>query len=157
MIQESNMTKEKPMHGEQRHWIRNNRPILLVEDDEVDVLMVQRALRDLSVENPLRVASNGEVALTLLQDDEEDRPALILLDLNMPRMGGLDFLRTLRETGAAKGIPVVVLSTSRQDRDVLESFNMNIAGYMVKPVDYQKFVELMSTIDRYWTLSELPP
>jgi CheY-like chemotaxis protein len=144
-------------HAEQRHWIRNNRSILLVEDDEVDVLMVQRALRDLEVENPLRVASNGEVALTLLQDEEEDRPALILLDLNMPRMGGLDFLRALRQTDAANGIPVVVLSTSRQDRDVLESFNMNIAGYMVKPVDYQKFVELMRTIDQYWTLSELPP
>ena len=144
-------------HGEQRHWIRNNRSILLVEDDEVDVLMVQRALRDLEVENPLRVASNGEVALTLLQDEEEDRPALILLDLNMPRMGGLDFLRALRQTNAANGIPVVVLSTSRQDRDVLESFSMNIAGYMVKPVDYQKFVELMRTIDQYWTLSELPP
>ena len=136
--------------------MRTNKPILLVEDDEVDVLTVKRALRELKVANPLLVASNGEEALELLQDAAAKRPALILLDLNMPRMSGLEFLRQARSNGCAKGIPVVVLTTSRADQDVVRGFEHNVAGYMVKPVDYRKFVEVMQAIDLYWTLSELP-
>ena len=137
--------------------MRGKKPILLIEDDEVDVLTVQRALRDLKVTNPLRVAGNGEDALEVLRDDAEPRPAIILLDLNMPRMNGLEFLRAAREERVLRGIPVVVLTTSRQDRDVVEGFKLAVAGYMVKPVDYRKFVEVMKAIDLYWTLSELPP
>ncbi len=136
--------------------MRTNKPILLVEDDEVDVLTVKRALKDLNVSNPLAVASNGEEALTKLQDGRRQRPAIILLDLNMPRMSGLEFLRQVRADGSANGIPIVVLTTSRQDQDVVEGFNYNVAGYMIKPVDYTKFVEVMKAIDLYWSLSELP-
>lgn len=136
--------------------MRDNKPILLVEDDEVDVLTVQRALRDLKVANPLRVAGNGEEALEILRDPGEARPAIVLLDLNMPRMNGLEFLRIARREGCVRGIPVVVLTTSRQDQDVVEGFDLAVAGYMVKPVDYRKFVEVMRAIDLYWTLSELP-
>lgn len=128
----------------------------MVEDDEVDVLTVRRALRDLRVANDLMVASNGEEALTILRDPEKPRPALILLDLNMPRMNGLEFLRAAREAEVARGVPIVVLTTSRQDQDIFEGFDLNVAGYMVKPVDYRKFVEVMQAIDLYWTLSELP-
>ena len=135
---------------------RTNKPILLVEDDEVDVLTVRRALKDLNVSNPLSVATNGEEALTVLRNRKSQRPAIILLDLNMPRMSGLEFLREARAEGCATGIPIVVLTTSRQDQDVVEGFNYNVAGYMIKPVDYSKFVEVMQAIDRYWTLSELP-
>ena len=145
------------MYEEAENLMRSNKPILLVEDDEVDVLTVQRALRDLKVSNPLTVASNGEEALRLLRDPDEPRPAIILLDLNMPRMGGLEFLRTARSDGSASGVPVIVLTTSRQDKDIFEGFNLNVAGYMVKPVDYRKFVDVMKAIDLYWTLSELPP
>ena len=125
--------------------MRSKKPILLVEDDEVDVLTVQRALRELKVSNPLQVAGNGEEALEI-----------ILLDLNMPRMNGLEFLRIARREGSVRGIPVVVLTTSRQDQDVVQGFELAVAGYMVKPVDYRKFVEVMKAIDLYWTLSELP-
>ena len=137
--------------------MNTDRPLLLVEDDEVDVLTVRRALRDLEVENELLVASNGEEALELLRlRGKEPKPALILLDLNMPRMNGLEFLRQARSDSLVQGIPVVVLTTSRQDQDILEGFELAVSGYMVKPVDYRKFVEVMSTIDRYWSTSELP-
>ena len=136
--------------------MKGQRPILLVEDDEVDVLTVKRALRDLKVDNELVLASNGEEAIALLRDGERPRPALILLDLNMPRMNGFEFLRAARENDLIEGIPVVVLTTSRQDQDIFEGFKLNVAGYMVKPVDYRKFVEMMQAIDLYWTLSELP-
>ena len=136
--------------------MRSHRPILLIEDDEVDVLTVQRALRDLAVANPLTTVRNGEEALAWLADEEQPTPGLILLDLNMPRMNGLEFLREARRVGCAERIPVVVLTTSRDDRDVVEGFQLNVAGYMVKPVDYRKFVEVMKAIDQYWSLSEMP-
>ncbi len=136
--------------------MRSKKPILLVEDDEVDVLTVQRALRELKVSNPLQVAGNGEEALEILRNPAALRPAIILLDLNMPRMNGLEFLRIARREGSVRGIPVVVLTTSRQDQDVVQGFELAVAGYMVKPVDYRKFVEVMKAIDLYWTLSELP-
>ncbi len=136
--------------------MRSKKPILLVEDDEVDVLTVRRALKDLEVANKLAVAPNGEVALEMLKDTGAPRPALILLDLNMPRMTGLEFLRRVRSNDCAQGIPIVVLTTSRQDQDVVQGFRYNVAGFMVKPVDYQKFVEVMQAIDLYWSMSELP-
>lgn len=136
--------------------MKAQRPILLVEDDEVDVLTVKRSLRDLRVDNELIVAGNGEEALALLRDPKRARPALVLLDLNMPRMNGFEFLREARDQHLLEGIPVVVLTTSRQDQDIFEGFKLNVAGYMVKPVDYRKFVEIMQAIDQYWTLSELP-
>lgn len=135
--------------------MKGQRPILLVEDDEVDVLTVKRALRELHVDNDLLLAGNGEEAIERLRSGGP-RPALILLDLNMPRMGGFEFLRSAREHDLIDGIPVVVLTTSRQDSDIFEGFKLNVAGYMVKPVDYRKFVEMMQAIDLYWTLSELP-
>ncbi|MDA8017953.1 MAG: response regulator [Thermoanaerobaculia bacterium] len=137
--------------------MKTDKPLLLVEDDEVDVLTVRRALKDLEVANELLVASNGEEALEILRNrGQEPKPALVLLDLNMPRMNGLEFLRQARSESLVHGIPVVVLTTSRQDQDILEGFELAVAGYMVKPVDYRKFVEVMATIDRYWSISELP-
>ncbi len=109
------------------------------------------------------VLEDGEQLLDYLRHDrafahlpENDGPRVILLDLNMPRMSGLEFLKAARKDGSANGIPIVVLTTSRQDQDVVEGFNYNVAGYMIKPVDYAKFVEVMQAIDRYWSLSELP-
>ena len=136
--------------------MRTDKPILLLEDDEVDVMTVRRALTDLGIKNELLVAGNGEEGLEVLRDFRRKRPGIIFLDLNMPRMDGLEFLRVVRSEGLAAGIPVIVLTTSRQDRDVVEGFQLNVAGYMVKPVDYKQFVGLLRTIDHYWTLSELP-
>lgn len=136
--------------------MKKNLEIMLVEDDTVDVMTVKRALKDINVANHLIVASDGEEALTYLMDERNKRPGIILLDLNMPRMNGIEFLTAAKKNGALKNIPVVVLTTSREDQDKVDSFDLGVAGYMVKPVDYVQFVEVMKTINLYWTLSELP-
>lgn len=133
------------------------RPILLVEDDRIDTMTVQRALRALRITNPVAHAENGEVALAWLDDARNERPCLILLDLNMPVMGGIEFLHAIKAAEHRfRRIPVVVLTTSEQQRDKIESFDLGVAGYIRKPVDYQRFVDAMRTVDAYWTLSETP-
>lgn len=136
--------------------MRSSSPILLVEDDEIDVITVKRALNELHVTNQIDVAADGEEAWKRLHDPLRDPPCLILLDLNMPRMTGLELLRQVKEEQPLKRIPVIVLTTSRDERDKNESFHLGVAGYMVKPVDYWQFVEVIRVIDRYWTLSEMP-
>ncbi len=136
--------------------MRDSRPVLLVEDDTIDAMTVQRAFRDLKVVNPLQHAVNGEQALAYLQNPQNDKPCVILLDLNMPKMNGTEFLGVAKNDPAIKKIPVIVLTTSSEERDIVQSFRLSVAGYIVKPVDYKKFVEAIRTIDLYWTLSELP-
>jgi CheY-like chemotaxis protein len=135
--------------------------ILLVEDDEVDVMNVKRAFKRNNITNPLYVAANGLEALDMLREDPEQAsiPAqrrLVLLDLNMPKMGGIEFLHELRSDSRLKSIPVIVLTTSNQDRDRVEAYNLNVAGYLLKPVTFGNFAELMATLNNYWTLCELP-
>ncbi len=136
--------------------MRNSKPILLVEDDSVDAMTVKRALRDLKVTNELVRKANGEEALEYLRDSASSRPCVILLDLNMPKMGGIEFLKVAKTDETLRKIPAIVLTTSKDDRDRVETFQLNVAGYIVKPVDYKKFVEAIRIIDLYWTLSELP-
>ena len=136
--------------------MRNTKPILVAEDDEIDSETIQRAFKEIKVTNHLQLTSNGEEALSFLQDDQAQKPCVILLDLNMPRMNGFEFLKAVKQDRQLKLIPVVVLTTSREERDKIEAFNLGVAGYMVKSLDYFQFVEIAKTIDRYWTLSELP-
>jgi CheY-like chemotaxis protein len=136
--------------------MRDSRPVLLVEDDTIDAMTVRRAFRDLKVTNPLVHTVNGEEALVYLRDEAKDKPCLILLDLNMPKMNGTEFLTVAKADPALKKIPVVVLTTSSEERDVVESFRLSVAGYIIKPVDYRNFVEAIRTINVYWTLSEMP-
>lgn len=136
--------------------MRNARSILLVEDDQVDALTVKRVLQQIKVGNRLDIVKDGEEALTFLRDPANGKPGIILLDLNMPRMNGIEFLKIAKKDDNLKMIPVVVLTTSKGDQDKVDSFNLGVAGYMIKPVEYQKFLEILTTIDRYWTLSELP-
>lgn len=136
--------------------MREKSRILLVEDDDVDVLTLQRALRDLNILNPLARVTNGEEALDYLRGNQAQKPGLILLDLNMPRMNGLEFLKIIKADEDFKLIPVVVLTTSREEQSCVEAFKSGVAGYMVKPVDYQKFLTMVDAIDVYWTLSEAP-
>jgi len=133
-----------------------NKPILLVEDDQVDAMTVRRAFKELHVTNLLVHVENGEQALDHLRDSASDRPCIILLDLNMPKMGGIEFLQVVKQDESLKAIPAVVLTTSDEQQDKVESFNLGVAGYMAKPVDYQHFVEVMRSINTYWTLSEMP-
>jgi len=136
--------------------MQNSRPILLVEDDRMDVMTVKRAMRELDVANPLVCAANGEEALEYLRNDDYDKPCVILLDLNMPRMNGIEFLEAAKADEQLKKIPVVVLTTSGEKRDIIDSFNLNVAGYMVKSLDYGTFLETIRAIDVYWSVSEVP-
>jgi CheY-like chemotaxis protein len=136
--------------------------ILLVEDDEVDVMNVQRAFRKNKITNPLYIAENGLEALAMLRSQDGKNPIvpplrrLILLDLNMPKMNGLEFLHQLRADSKLKSTPVVVLTTSDEDRDRLEAYNLNVAGYLLKPVTVANFDQIMITLTNYWALSEMP-
>jgi CheY-like chemotaxis protein len=138
-------------------------PILLVEDDKIDVMNVKRAFMTNGISNPLFVASDGEDALAFLRHTspyeepaKAPRPGIVLLDINMPVMNGIEFLRAVKSDKDLKSIPIVVLTTSQEESDRLRSFELSVAGYIIKPVGYHKFVETVKVIDRYWTLSELP-
>lgn len=133
-----------------------DKPILLVEDDQVDVMTVKRALKEIKVNNPVVNPENGEEALKYLRDPENEKPCLILLDINMPIMNGIEFLQVMKHDALLRRIPVVVLTTSGEQQDKVNSFDLGVAGYMDKPVDYRQFVEVMRTIDAYWTISEVP-
>ena len=136
--------------------------ILLVEDDEVDVMNVRRAFKKNNILNPLYTAANGLEALAILRGEGKIEHAmpqarrLILLDLNMPKMSGIEFLQELRLDECLRSIPVIVLTTSNEDRDKVNAYNLNVAGYILKPVTFSNFVEVMATLNRYWMLSEIP-
>jgi len=138
--------------------------ILLVEDDEVDVMNVKRAFKKNNITNPLYIAANGLEALLMLRGNTSNGNSptipperrLILLDLNMPKMNGIEFLRELRSEPELKHIPVVVLTTSNEDKDKVEAYHLNVAGYILKPVTFSNFVQVMATLNKYWTLSEMP-
>jgi CheY-like chemotaxis protein len=134
--------------------------ILLVEDDELDVMNVQRAFKKNNVVNPLYVAGNGVEALAMLRGQREPHVPrerrLILLDLNMPKMGGIEFLKELRADPELRATTVVVLTTSDEERDKVKAYDLNVAGYILKPVTVAAFVEIMATLNKYWSVNELP-
>ena len=133
--------------------------VLLIEDDMVDVMNVERAFRKNSIKNPITHARNGLEALGMLRGEEgyqkiEPRPQIILLDLNMPKMNGMEFLRELRKDPELKSISVFVMTTSNDDRDRFDAYNLNVAGYILKPVSFEKFVNAVSILNSYWKLCE---
>lgn len=131
--------------------------ILLVEDDEVDVMNVRRAFQRNNITNPLFIAANGVDALAMLRGGEIPRDRrIVLLDLNMPQMNGIEFLRELRADPELRPTPVVVLTTSNDERDRIEAYNLNVAGYLLKPVTFANFCEVMAALNKYWALVELP-
>lgn len=133
--------------------------ILLVDDDELDVMNVQRAFKKNNTIYPFYTARNGVEALELLRGTgpmaRANMRRLILLDINMPRMNGIEFLRELRNDPQLASMTVVVLTTSDDDRDKVEAYKLNVAGYILKPVTFSAFVETMATLHAYWTISEL--
>lgn len=134
--------------------MNENGPILLVEDDRVDVMAVKRSVKELKINNPLVIATNGEEALDYLNNRQNPLPAIILLDINMPKMNGIEFLRMVKRDERLRRLPVVVLTTSQEDQDRFESFDLGASGYMLKPVDYEQFVDVVRTIHTYWSLSQ---
>lgn len=136
--------------------MRSTKPILLVEDDDVDAITTRRALKEVNITNELIHKVDGEDALGYLETTDGQKPCLILLDLNMPKMNGFEFLKNIKNNKNLKKIPVVVLTTSDADQNIFDSFGLGVVGYVTKPVSYREFVEAMRTIDMYWTLSMMP-
>ena len=131
--------------------------ILLVDDDEVDVMNVQRAFKKANITNPVYVAGNGIEALEMLRGDSmPHQRRIVLLDINMPKMNGIEFLREVRRDPALRSLCVVVLTTSNEDRDRIEAYQLNVAGYLLKPVTFIHFVDVMATLNKYWALMEMP-
>ena len=136
--------------------------VLLVEDDEVDVMNVKRAFKRSNITNPLYVAGNGLEALNMLRGTDTAAPAIpdsrriVLLDINMPKMNGIEFLQELRRDETLKATPVVVLTTSDEDQDRVEAYRLNVAGYILKPVTFTSFAEVMAALNKYWALCEMP-
>lgn len=131
--------------------------ILLVEDDAVDVMNVKRAFTKNHITNPLFVAGDGLEALRKLRGDEIPRDRrMVLLDLSLPRMNGIEFLGEIRKDPQLSSIPVVVLTTSTDERDRFAAYNLNVAGYLLKPVTFNGFCDLMTAMNKYWTVVEMP-
>jgi len=130
--------------------------ILVVEDDEVDVMNLKRAFKKNHISNPLHFASDGVEALEMLQSGTIPNPRICLLDLNMPRMGGIEFLRKIREIPDFHNLTVFIMTTSNEDNDKLEAYNLNVAGYILKPLSMDRFIQAVGTLRNYWQLCEFP-
>jgi len=130
--------------------------ILLVEDDEVDIMNVQRAFKKNSIHNPLFIARNGLEALEMLRSGTVPFPQIIILDINMPKMNGIEFLKELRADKDLKSASVYVMTTSNEDSDIINAYNLNVAGYILKPLSFEKFVTSVATMNSYWKLCERP-
>jgi two-component system response regulator len=134
--------------------------VLVVEDNPDDVELTLRALRRMNLTNPVRVARDGVEALEILLGDGITRPPLprvVLLDLKLPRVGGLEVLARLREEERTRTLPVVVLTSSREEPDVKKAYALGVNSYVVKPVEFEKFVDAVGKVGQYWLLLNLPP
>ena len=137
----------------------NGRPILLVEDNPVDLDLTLRAFKRRNFANPIEVARDGQEVLEMLPrwDAGEPVPLVILLDLKLPRVGGLEGLRELREHPVSRNVPVVVLTSSDEDGDVQTAYGLGANSYIVKPVKFDKFLDVATQIELYWCLINHPP
>ncbi len=141
------------------------RTILLVEDSPADAEMALDALREANLANPIVHLEDGVEALDYLYKrgsfanrEDDECPAVVLLDIKMPRMDGLEVLRTLREDSRFKKLPVVILSSSREENDLARSWNLGVNAYVVKPVDVEQFFIAVRTLGQFWAvLNEAPP
>ena len=134
--------------------------VLVVEDNPDDVELTLRALKRMHLTNPVRVARDGVEALEILLGDGTSRPPLprvVLLDLKLPRVGGLEVLARLREEERTRTLPVVVLTSSREEPDVRKAYALGVNSYVVKPVEFEKFVDAVGRVGQYWLLLNLPP
>ncbi len=134
-----------------------NKPIMIVDDSIVDVLLIQNAFEELEIANETIVKGNGYEAFEYLRalTSREDYPGLILLDINMPKMNGLEFLNLMKKDDELRIIPVVILTTSDSFRDKEESYKNYAAGYLVKPLEYFEFIEMIKSLKNYWHSSKV--
>jgi CheY-like chemotaxis protein len=132
------------------------KPILLVEDDTVDAMAVKKAFEHLRIKNKLAIVTNGEEALEYLRNENNPKPQIILLDLNMPKMGGVEFMKIAKADDQLKRIPVVILTTSKAEQDRVITFHLGAAGYIMKPMEHEDFIEMMDKIHQYWEMTLFP-
>lgn len=134
--------------------------VLLIEDDDVDIMNVERAFKKCEINVDLNVAKNGIGALEMLRRESSQRlnpyPQIILLDINMPKMNGIEFLKELRNDVSLKHLSVFVLTTSNEQKDIVAAHDSNVAGYIVKPIDYSNFVQTVQVLSNYWSLTQFP-
>lgn len=133
-------------------------PILLVEDNHLDIDLTLRAFKKRNLSNPIQIARDGEEALSYIAkwDTGEQVPVVILLDLNLPRVNGLEVLEVLKKHDLYKRIPVVVLTTSSDNKDIERAYQLGANSYIIKPVNFDKFVEVASQIELYWNVLNEP-
>lgn len=133
-------------------------PIFLVEDNPVDIDLTIRAFKHRKLTNPIQIARDGEEATEWISNwsKGEPLPVVILLDLKLPKVDGLDVLRTLKTHKILKTIPVVVLTTSSDDLDIKTAYDLGANSYIVKPVDFDKFIEVAAQIELYWNVLNKP-
>lgn len=133
-------------------------PILLVEDNPMDVDLTKRAFGRHKLTNRIEVARDGEEALAWIAewDKGSPKPVVILLDLKLPKVPGLEVLRTLKSHPVYKSVPIVVLTTSKEDADVHRAYELGVNSYIVKPVNFEKFMEVAGHINMYWAVLNTP-
>jgi CheY-like chemotaxis protein len=128
--------------------------ILLIEDDEIEVMKFNRVLKTIDSNHKIIEANNGEDALEILKE-KEIIPDIILLDLNMPRINGIEFLGILKQDPILKYIPAIILTTSNNHTDILECYKIGIAGYVLKPLKYDDYVDRIKKLLEYWSINEV--
>lgn len=136
-----------------------NRPILLVEDNPMDADLTRRAFARRRVVNPIEVARDGEEALAFIARWEagEPLPVVVLLDINLPKVNGLEVLRQYKSSALIQKVPIIVLTTSAEDRDIETAYQLGANSYIVKPVEFEKFLDVAGQIDLYWNMINMPP
>ena len=134
--------------------MENSLNILLIEDDLIEIMKFKRTISKLNLNHKLIEAKNGEEALTIL-NKKDQIPDIILLDLNMPKISGIEFLKILKNDEVLKYIPTIVLTTSKNHKDVLDCYKIGIAGYVLKPLKYEDYVLKIENVLSYWSINEL--
>ena len=146
---------------EARSLARSVRPILVVEDNPMDLDFMLQALAENDVVNPVRVGRDGEEALQFLAahgtPDDPDLPLLVLLDLRLPKVDGIDVLRQIRQHPVWRQVPLVVVTTSRENADIARAYELGVNSYIVKPMNFTAFVEVVRQLKLYWLLLNEPP
>ena len=128
--------------------------VLLIEDNIIEIMKMKRTISLLELEHTIHEAKNGEEALNILEDKSKF-PDIILLDLNMPKMSGVEFLTILKESEEFKHIPTIILTTSDNQKDLIECYKIGISGYILKPLKYDDYVKKIEATLRYWSINEL--
>jgi CheY-like chemotaxis protein len=128
--------------------------VLLVEDNLIEIMKMKRTISFLKLKHTIYEAKNGEEALSFLED-RTNMPDIILLDLNMPKINGIEFLKILKKDEDLKHIPTIILTTSSNQKDLLECYRTGMSGYILKPLKYEDYVKKIEVVLSYWSLNEL--